>query len=59
MIYQFSKRTIEYLTSLSGQSTDQDQLDVYIYGLECFIYTAVPVTLLTILSLFTECLFET
>ena len=59
MIYQFSKRTIEYLTSLSGQSTDQDQLDVYIYGLECFINTAVPVTLLTILSLFTECLFET
>lgn len=47
MIYQFSKRTIEYLTSLSGQPTDQDQIDVYIYGMECFINTAVPVTFIS------------
>lgn len=59
MIYRFSKRTIEYLTSLSGQPIGQDQLDVYIYGLECFINTAVPVTLLTIWSLFSKCIFET
>lgn len=59
MIYQFSKRTIEYITSLSDQPTDQEQLDVYIYGMECFINTAVPVTLLTIWSLIFESLFET
>ena len=59
MIYQLSKRTIEYIAACSNQDIDQDQLDVYIYGLECFINTAVPVVLLTIFSILHDSLFET
>lgn len=59
MIYLLSKRTIEYIATRSNQNVDQDQLDVYIYGLECFINTAVPVLLLTFFSILHDSLFET
>ena len=59
MVHQLSKRTIEYIAARSNQDIDQDQLDVYIYGLECFINTAVPVVLLTIFSILHNSLFET
>ena len=59
MIYEFSKRTIEYIASLSDQPSDQDQLDVYIYGMECFLNTAIPVILLTICSIMFDSLIET
>ena len=59
MIYHLSKRTIKYIAAHSNQDIDQDQLDVYIYGLECFINTAVPVVLLTIFSILHDSLFET
>ena len=59
MIYEFSKRTIKYIASLSDQPSDQDQLDVYIYGMECFLNTAIPVILLTICSIMFDSLIET
>ena len=59
MIYELSKRTIEYIASLSDQPSDQDQLDVYIYGMECFLNTAIPVVLLTIWSIMFDSLIET
>lgn len=59
MIYHFSKRVIEHMAAHSNLDIDQDQLDVYIYGLECFINTAVPVVLLTIWSILFDTLIET
>ena len=41
MINQFAKQLINILTSKTKQSVDSDQLEVYIYGLECLINTAV------------------
>lgn len=59
MIYQLSTRTIEYIAAHSNQAIDQDQLDVYIYGLECFVNTAVPVVSLTIFSILHDSFLET
>ena len=59
MVYQFCKRTIEYISAYSSQDIDQDQQDIYIYGMECFINTAVPVIFLTIFSITFNSLFET
>lgn len=59
MINQFAKQLINILTSKTKQSVDSDQLEVYIYGLECLINTAVPVILFTVFSFFTSTVFET
>ncbi len=59
MINQFSKQIINLIVAKSKQCVDIEQLEIYIYGLECFINTAVPVIILTIFSIFSNTLFET
>lgn len=59
MINQFSKQIIDLIALQTKQRIDNEQLEVYIYGLECFINTAVPVILLTIFSFLSNSVFET
>lgn len=59
MINRFSKQIINSIVSQTKRDIEFEQLEVYIYGLECFINTAVPVIILTAFSIFTSSVFET
>lgn len=41
---------IKKLTKSVGQSIDEEQIEVYVYGLQALIYTAIPCLILLILS---------
>ena len=41
---------IKKLTKSVGQSIDEEQIEVYVYGLQALIYTTIPCSILLILS---------
>ena len=42
---------VNKLIRISGEDIDQDQQDVYIYGLECFLNTFITIILLMLWGL--------
>lgn len=59
MIAIYSKKIVNWLIHHSGLSTDEDQIDIYVYGLECFLNTAITVFILLIWGFFTHTILET
>jgi accessory gene regulator B len=54
-----SKKIVQYLITASGIETESDQVEVYIYGLECFLNTGITVFILFIWGFLTNTLVET
>ena len=58
MINMISKKIVQYLITASDIETEAEQVEVYIYGLECFLNTAITVLILFIwgflINTFTE-----
>lgn len=58
MITILSKKIAYYLVSASNTEPESDQIDVYIYGLECFLNTGFTILILVIWGLLTNTLLE-
>ena len=59
MISFLSKKITYFLIHTSNISPDSDQIEVYIYGLECFLNTGFTICILFIWGLFTNTIPET
>ncbi len=59
MIQRLSAKIVQVLIINAQIDTDSEQKEVYIYGMECFINTVVPVIVLFIWALCVECIIET
>ncbi|MBD5545221.1 MAG: accessory gene regulator B family protein [Lachnospiraceae bacterium] len=59
MISMISKKIVQYLITASAIETESDQVEVYIYGLECFLNTGITVFILFIWGFLTNTLVET
>lgn len=59
MISFLSKKITYFIISTSNTSPDSDQIEVYIYGLECFLNTGFTICILFIWGLFTNTIPET
>ncbi len=59
MITAYSKKIVNWLINHSGISEDEDQIEIYVYGLECFLNTAITVFILFLWSILTHSLLET
>ncbi len=59
MLRSLSEIFINYLTNLSGKEFDDDDKEVYIYGLECLLNTLIVISLLLVWSLFAHRFWET
>lgn len=58
MLHQLSLYTVEYFLSFLPAPYDEDQKEVYVYGLECFFNTSIPVILITMWSILNHCIWE-
>lgn len=58
MLHKLSLYTIEYFLSFLPAPHDEDQKEIYVYGLECFLNTVIPVILISIWSIFNHCIIE-
>lgn len=59
MITICSQKIVDYLLKRSKVIPDQEQVEVYIYGLECILNTAITLFFLTIWGFFSHTLIET
>lgn len=59
MIKDFSIKIVDMLIKHSGIISDEDQRDIYIYGLECLLNTGITIVILSIWGIITHSLFET
>lgn len=59
MITTLSKKIVHHLISVSNTEPESDQIEVYIYGLECFLNTGFTVLILFVWGLLTNTLLET
>lgn len=59
MITTYSKKIVNWLLYRSGVRHDEEDIEVYVYGLECFFNTAIPLFLLIIWGLLTHTTLET
>ena len=59
MIQRISAKIVQALIINSQIDVDDDQKEVYIYGMECFINTAVPVIVLFVWAVYIGCIPET
>lgn len=59
MITTLSKKFAHFLISVSNTKPETDLIEVYIYGLECFLNTSITVLILFICGLLTNTLLET
>lgn len=59
MITRCSKRIINYLISHAELVHDEEQIEVYVYGLECFLNTAITILLLSVWGIITNSFLET
>lgn len=58
MITRYSKKIINWLVNHSEFSQDEEQIEVYIYGLECFFNTAITTLILMFWAIITHSAFE-
>lgn len=56
MTNKYSKKIVSCLLSLSDNPTDNDQAEVYIYGMECFLNTAITLLILMVWAFATHSL---
>lgn len=56
MINKYSKKLVSCLLSLSDSKADNDQTEVYIYGMECFLNTAITLLILMVWAFATHSL---
>ena len=59
MITTLSKKIAYFLVSASNTEPESDQIEVYIYGLECFLNTVFTILILFVWGLLTNTLLET
>ena len=59
MIIALSKKIVNFLTSVANTEPEPNQMEVYIYGLECFLNTIFTVLILLIWGTLTNTLIET
>lgn len=59
MITFWANKIVDILTKHSKDITDQDQREVYVYGLECIINTGFSLFILFLWSLISHSLYET
>lgn len=59
MLHQLSIHTVEYFLSVLHKPIDEDQKEIYIYGMECFLNTSIPLLLIVIWGIINHCIFET
>ena len=59
MITKWAIYIANQLIKVSRKKTNSEQLDIYIYGLECFLNTFITITLLTIWGIFSHSLSST
>ena len=59
MITKWAIYIVNQLIKVSRKKINSEQLDIYIYGLECFLNTFITITLLTIWGIFSHSLSST
>ena len=59
MIKKYSKRIANLLINYSGTPSKEQNIEIYIYGLECFFNTLIPLILLVIWGISSKTLIET
>ena len=59
MIQKLSRKVVTTLVTASHQTIDDEQQEVYLYGMECFLNTGITVCLLFIWGVFLDTLLET
>ena len=59
MITTLSKKITYFLISASNTEAESDQIEVYIYGLECFLNTGFTILILFVWGLLTNTVLET
>ena len=59
MITTLSKKIAYFLVSASNTEPESDQIEVYIYGLECFLNTVFTILILFVWGLLTNTLLKT
>lgn len=59
MITAYSKKIVNWLLDRSGTLHDEEDIEVYVYGLECFFNTAIPLLILTVWGVLTHTTSET
>lgn len=59
MIQKLSRKVVTTLVTASHQTIDDEQQEVYLYGMECFLNTGITVFLLFIWGVFLDTLLET
>lgn len=59
MIKKYSKRIANLLINYSGTPSKEQNIEIYIYGLECFFNTLIPLILLVTWGICSKTLIET
>lgn len=59
MLTLFSKKFVDLLVHGSQKVFDEDDIEVYVYGVECFLNMVIVAGILCIWGIFTNSLFET
>lgn len=59
MIMKCAIRIVRFFVKYSGLRVNDDQVEIYVYGLECFLNTAITITILMLWGIITDSLFFT
>lgn len=59
MIKKYSKKIAHLLINYSKTPSTEENIDIYIYGLECFFNTIIPLILLVVWGIFSKTIIET